>query len=182
MKHQLITLGLLLAALFGCSKQQPRHIVILPDVSGSIDRGALQQAFEAIDEVVRGLRRGDKIAVIPILSDAQAEVSGRIMRFEVPLERRAYDADLSKFQHQLKDALAKMQTDAVIHPGSKTDILGSIELAEQELQAVKGIYKQRLLILSDFIQENNEINFRSDERLATFRRKNDDFQLLNCCL
>ena len=49
---------LLAAVLMGCGKQPvPRHIVILPDVSGSIDRQALHQAFKAIDELVGQLRR-----------------------------------------------------------------------------------------------------------------------------
>jgi hypothetical protein len=43
--------------------------VMLPDVSGSIDRQALKQAFNAIDELISHLRRGDRIAIIPILGD-----------------------------------------------------------------------------------------------------------------
>lgn len=168
MKAVIIFLTLLLAAgMLGCGKQQqPWHIVILPDVSGSIDRESLEQAFKAIDELVGQLRRGDTIAVIPILGDAQAEASGRIIRFEVPKERRAYDADLRDFRHELGVSLAHMQANAAAHPGSKTDILGSIELAEQEFELIGGRPKQLLIILSDFIQEDSDINFRSDHRLA----------------
>jgi len=49
-KNRLLTL-LLVAGLVGCGRQQPRNIVILPDVSGSIDRQALEQAFKAIDRI-----------------------------------------------------------------------------------------------------------------------------------
>lgn len=167
MKAKALLLSLLLAVgLLGCGRQlQPLHIVILPDVSGSVERGALEQAFKAIDEMVGHLKRGDRVAVIPILGDAQAEASGRIVRFEVPKERRAYDADLRDFRRKLNASLAEMRTDALAHPGSKTDILGSVELAEQELQVTPSDSRRRLVILSDFIQEDGHFDFRKDNHL-----------------
>lgn len=161
-----VLMFLLVAGFIGCGKQQPRHIVILPDVSGSIDRKALAQAFKAIDGLVGHLHRGDKIAIIPILGDAQAEASGRIIRFEVPINRQAYDSDLRSFRTRLKASLDEMKTTAVGHPGSKTDILGSIALASQEFQTDSGNLSNQLMILSDFIQEDREIDFRRDKRLA----------------
>jgi hypothetical protein len=162
------SLMLLAISLLGCGKQpEPRHIVILPDVSGSIDRETLKQAFKAIDEMVSHLHRGDRIAIIPILSDAEAEASGRILRFTLPNSRQAYDSDLRDFRARLQKALAEMEAAAIAHPGSKTDILGSIVLAEQEFQANSEQSKSLLLILSDFIQEDREIDFRKDKRLAT---------------
>jgi hypothetical protein len=159
---------LLAAGMLGCGRQQqPRHIVILPDVSGSIDRQALEQAFKAIDELVEHLQRGDRIAIIPILGDAQAEASGRIIRFEVPKERQAYDSDLRDFRRKLRISLAQMQANAVAHPGSKSDILGSIKLAEEEFQRSNDQSKRTLLVLSDFIQEDNGVNFRTDKNLAS---------------
>src|SRR5689334_17323282 len=125
MRFKIITLGLLLAALFGCSKQQERrHIVILPDVSGSINQQSIEQMFKMIDDVAHSLHRGDKLTIIPILADADAETSGRIMRFEVPTNRHAYDSDLQEFHSKFKAILQSMKDGAVAHPGSKTDILG----------------------------------------------------------
>jgi hypothetical protein len=124
------TLALMLAvALLGCGKQQPRHIVILLDVSASIDRQSLRQEFRAIDELAGRLQRGDRIAIIPILDDAQAQEAGRILRFQVPTNRQAYDMDVRNFRSKLAAALAEMQVNATAHPGSKTDILGSVALA-----------------------------------------------------
>src|SRR5205823_1994569 len=126
---------LLAAGLFGCGQQpEARHVVILIDVSESIDRTALEQAFKAIDDLVGRLHRGDRIAVIPILGDAQAEASGRITRFQVPTNRQAYDSDLHKFRLGLGASLKEMQAKAVAHPGRKTDILGSVALAGQEFE------------------------------------------------
>ena len=167
MKTIVIFLALLVpAGMLGCGRQQqPRHIVILPDVSGSIERDSLEQAFKLIDELASQLHRGDRIAIIPILGDAQAEASGRIIRFEVPTNRQAYDSDLINFRATLTKSLEAMQADAAAHPGSKTDILGSIELAAQEFQAAADNSARLLVILSDFIQEDRDFDFRKDSRL-----------------
>lgn len=168
MKTQGRFLILLLAVgLIGCSRQpEPRHIVILPDVSGSIERESVEQAFKAIDELVGQLRRGDRIAIIPILGDAQAEASGRIIRFQVPQERRAYDADLRDFRRKLSADLAEMQNTAISNPGSKTDILGSVALAEEEFQSISSLSTRTLFILSDFIQEDREVDFTRNRMVA----------------
>jgi hypothetical protein len=169
MKRITVLFAMLLAvALVGCGKQpESKHIVILIDVSGSIDRQALDQAFKAIDELVGYLNRGDRIAIIPILGDAAAEASGRIIRFDVPTNRQAYDSDLQAFRQKLKTSLAALKTEAVVHPGTKTDILGSVALAEQEFASVNRESARLLLILSDFIQEDQEINFMKGSHTAT---------------
>jgi hypothetical protein len=168
MKAQNAFFALLLAAGFlGCGKHSaPRHIVMLVDVSGSIDRDALAKVFEAIDDLVGSLKRGDRIAIIPILGDAEAEASGRIIRFEASMNRQAYDGDLRSFWVKLREALKEMEAAAVASPGSRTDILGSVALAEQEFQTQSGDSQRQLLILSDFIQEDRDIDFKADIRLA----------------
>ncbi len=162
---KLLVVWVLAMTLLGCGKHEPRHIVILPDVSGSIDRESLQQAFRAINEFAGHLQRGDMLTIIPILGDAEAEASGRILRFEVPVNRQAYDTDLQKFLVKLKGSLTEMQINAAIHRGSQTDILGAVELAEQEFQADAGSRRHILVVLSDFIQEDSGRNFRNAEQL-----------------
>jgi hypothetical protein len=162
---------LLAAVLVGCAREPDRrHIVILIDVSGSIERTALDQAFKAVDGLVSHLQRGDRIAIIPILGDAQAEIPGRILRFDIPARRQAYDADLRSFRLKLQASLTEVQANAMAHPASKTDILGSVALAAQELRMNAGKFARReLAILSDYIQEDSNLNFRKDERLANGR-------------
>jgi hypothetical protein len=154
----------LAVVLLGCSKSKPRHIVILLDVSGSIDRESRDQAFKAIDELANHLQRGDKITIIPILGDAETEAPGTILRYEVPSNRQAYDTDLRDFQSKLNASLKEMQTGAAAHPGAKTDIVGSIFLAGQELQSDLSS-TGFLIVLSDFLQESPEMDFRRDNRL-----------------
>jgi hypothetical protein len=163
--NKLLITFVLAVALIGCGKREPRHIVIMPDVSGSIDRESLAQTFRAIYELVGHLQRGDRITIIPILGDAEAEASGRILRFEVPMDRQAYDADLQNFRVKLKASLTEMQISAATHPGSQTDILGTIGLAEQEFQADAGGRRHILVVLSDLIEEDGTTNFRTAGQL-----------------
>jgi hypothetical protein len=161
-----LLVSLLATVLLGCGKQPlQRDFVLLPDVSASIEPKAEEEVFKAIDDLVSHLNRGDRITIIPILGDAQAEASGRILRFEVPTNRQAYDSDLRHFAAKLRDSLEELKSSAMKHPGTKTDILGSISLAEQEFQSDSGFRKGLLVVLSDFIQEDNEINFMRDRRL-----------------
>jgi hypothetical protein len=157
----------LAVALLGCGKRQRQDIVIMPDVSASIDRASLDQAFRAIEGVAGHLQRGDRLTIIPILGDAQAEASGRILRFEVPPNRQPYDGDLKNFRDKLGASLTQLQGHAAAHPGAKTDILGSVSLAEQEFQVSASGSNRILVILSDFIHEDSDLNFRSDSRLRT---------------
>ena len=97
----------------------------------------------------------------------EAEASGRIIRFQVPTNRQAYDSDLHKFRLQLGSSLKEMQAEAVAHPGSKTDILQTIVLAQQEFASIPDQSKRYFVILSDFIQEGADINFRADANMNT---------------
>lgn len=163
-RHILITLALA-AALTGCGKQETRHIIVMPDVSGSIERESLEQAFTSIEEFAGHLNRGDRLTIIPILGDAQADSSGQIIRFEIPKNRQAYDSDLKGFKEKLRKSLEALRLNAVTHPGAKTDILGSISLAYEDFQSHGSSSINSMLILSDFIEEDPELDFRRSERV-----------------
>src|SRR5882724_5064860 len=151
-----------LVALLGCGKHpEPRQIVILVDVSGSIERRSLEQASRAIEKLAGRLRRGDGLTIIPILGDAEAEASGRIIRVEVPLQRRAYDADIHAFQAKLSTTLKSAESEALARPELRTDILGSVVLAEQEFGSDQRERRRLLFVLSDFIQEGQDIDFKT---------------------
>ena len=160
---------LLAAFLLGCGKQTigPQQLVILIDVSDSIEPAAEEQALNAIDRLIAGRQRGDRIAVVPIMGDAQAETSGRVIRFEVPTVRQAYDNDRREFRKKLKRSLEEFKDAAIANPGAHTDILGAIVLAQQEFKFHSGSSKRSLVILSDFIQDDSELIFLKDSRLAT---------------
>jgi hypothetical protein len=157
--------------LGGCdpTKQLPREVVIVPDVSASIDPESRRQMFAAIEDVAQHLQRGDTLTIIPITGNAEAELPGRTLHYAVPPaeDRQAYDADLRKLNAKIKDDLARLQADAIAHPGKYSDILGSIRVAMREFSNKPT--DKRLVVLSDFIQEDRQFNFRRDPRLASER-------------
>jgi len=154
--------------LVGCNdaKQLPRELVIVPDTSASIDPEARRQMFAGIENIALHLRRGDTLTIIPITGDAEADLQGRTLHYVVPSaeNRQAYDVDLRKLDSQIKDDLASLQTDAIAHPDKHTDILGSIRVAIKEFS--KKPTGKWLMVLSDFIQDDQQFNFRKDHRLA----------------
>jgi len=165
---KLLSLTLMLVALLGgCKITVPHEDVFVLDVSQSIDADAEQQMFVVVEDAAQHLRRGDTLTIIPITGNAEAELQGRTLHYSVPSaeDRKAYDADLRTLNTQIKDDLGRLEADALVHPGKHTDILGSI------LVAMKGFSRRptdkRLVVLSDFIQDDAQFNFRNDRRLST---------------
>jgi hypothetical protein len=167
---RLLAILTLAATLFplGCHNDQPRprEIIILPDLSASIDKQSQQQMFAAIKDASLHLHRGDSLTVIPIMSDAEADLQGQILRYEVPpIEKReAYDADLRRLSAQVANDLSRLSTEAAASPGAHTDILGSVRVALRTFSTEPT--DKRLIILSDFIQDDTQFNFKNDTRLA----------------
>src|SRR5207244_3023513 len=111
-----------------------RQIISLIDVSASIEPQAQQSAFHAIENIISTLRRGESLVVIPITGDAGNESQGRILRIEVPKRREAYDQDLRSAASDLRHSLEETKAAAMHDPGARTDILGALRLAAQEMQ------------------------------------------------
>lgn len=169
MKRILIFVAILMfaASLISCGKpiHTPEQLVILIDVSASIEAEAEGQAFAAIDTLIAHRQRGDRITVIPITGDAQADTPGRVLRFEVPTVRQAYDNDLRQFRNNVKKSLEGPRAHAVANPDANTDILGAVVLAQQEFTFRAGNARKTLIILSDFIQDDSELHFLGERRL-----------------
>jgi hypothetical protein len=161
--HSLI----LMTFLCGCKATIPREDVFVLDVSQSIDAGAEEQMFVLVEDVAEHLHRGDTLTIIPITGNAEAELQGRTLHYSIPSaeDRKAYDADLRKLDRQIKDDLARLQADSVAHPGKHTDIIGSIWVAMKEFS--NRPTDKHLIVLSDFIQDDEQFNFRKDVRLAS---------------
>ncbi len=153
---------LVLATLVGCTQSAPpsRHLVVLIDVSASIDPHAMTDAFLAIQKAAKALTRGDTITVIPILGDADLDSQGRIIRLTLPMDRQTFDQDLKAFGITLQKQLDELHAAAIAHPGDRTDILGALRLVREELETDKAGTGKTLVILSDFIQDDGRFNFK----------------------
>src|ERR1035437_1643670 len=148
------------------SPAQTIHRVYLLDCSASIAPRALDDAFHQVELQADKMQRGDRISVIPITSDSDTNAQGNILRMTVPLNRQFYDQDLQVFRKNFRQALRAIHDHAKVHLFDKTDILGSVDLAAQEFAPDDGSVHKRLIVLSDFIEEDGILDFRTAPALA----------------
>ena len=145
---------------------QKIHRVYLLDCSASIAPKALDDAFHQVELQADKMQRGDRISVIPITSDSDTNAQGNILRMSVPLNRQPYDQDLQVFRKTFRQALHVLHDHARAHLFDKTDILGSVDLAAQEFAPDDEHIQKRLIVLSDFIEEDETLDFRTAPALA----------------
>lgn len=169
--NRLFSALLVILLLSGCSRQQhhARLIVILIDVSGSIEPDAQKQCIEAISKLVERIDRGDRVSIIPITGDADVQSTGRILRLQKPTDRSAYNADLILFSKHAQQALHELHAWAISHPSNKTDIFGAIRMATEEFATAPEEHERILIIFSDFIEDDGIVNFKTDRRLEGVR-------------
>jgi len=161
-----LTLILLLAST-ACERKavMSRQIIAVIDVSASIEPEAQQSAFQAIENIASTLRRGDSLVVIPITGDARNQSQGRILRLTLSEHREAYDQDLRRAASNLRRSLEETKAAAMRDPGARTDILGALRLAAEEMQLAGQSRKTTILLLSDLIQDDSQFDFKSDPAL-----------------
>src|ERR1035437_953035 len=148
------------------SPAQTIHRVYLLDCSASIAPRALDDAFHQVELQADKMQRGDRISVIPITSDSDTNAQGNILRITVPLNRQPYDQDLKTFRKNFRQDLHALHDHAKAHLFDETDILGSVDLAAQEFAPDGGHIQKRLIVLSDFIEEDDTFDFRTAPALA----------------
>jgi hypothetical protein len=148
------------------SSTQAVHRVYLLDCSASITPQALEDAVHQIELQADQMQRGDRISVIPITSDSDTNAQGNILRMTVPLKRQPYDHDLQAFRKTFRQAVHTLHDYGKAHRYNKTDILGSIDLAAQEFAPDDEHIQKRLIVLSDLIEEDETLDFRTAPALA----------------
>lgn len=172
MKTLVILLSLV--CIVGCGERRPSsHTVVLVDLSASIPVQSLESALRNIETLTEGMRRGDRLSIIPISSRTRYEAPGRIIRIRLSHKREAYDTDISRVRAELRDEIDKLKSDVAMHRSPGTDILGGIVIANGEIQATERV-SSRLVILSDFLQDDTTYSFLTDSRL----RSNDSARKL----
>jgi len=158
----LCALGIL-TSVTGCKHELPAYTVCLLDISKSITPEGREYEFKVVDGLVDGMRRGDRLTIIPITGDAMSDTSGHIVRLYVPSRREPYDHDLATFRQQAHGRIETMREVAFAHPSSRTDVLGALDVAKQEFEESqeypqKG-RKRTLVIFSDFIEDDGVYQF-----------------------
>jgi hypothetical protein len=154
-------------ALLACGQKapQPLQIINLMDASASIEPEAQQLGFQSLEKVVSSLRRGDSLTVIPVTGNAGNETEGHILRITLAERRETYDQDLRRAAMDLRRSLEQTRTAVLQNPGSQTDILGAFRLASEEIRLAGEGRKAVILALSDFIQDDDQFNFKTNPAL-----------------
>jgi len=167
---QIAVVLLIVMVCLSCHRQEhaPHHLIILVDISASIEPDAQKEVLKGIQGLAARLERGDCMTIIPINGDATTESSGRILRLERPALREVFDADQKRFQDQAAQSLETFATEQLRHPGARTDILGALRVAAEEARSEPR--QTTIIVLSDFIEDDGELNFNTDERLASTTR------------
>jgi len=168
-RRRVLPTAVLLLLAISCHKQAPtpRQVIILLDVSGSIEPDAQKEAMAGIQTLAGRLERGDSITLIPITGDAATESSGKILRLERPVQRETFDADLQRFKADVLESTETINVEQLKHPGSMTDIMGALRVASEEIAMDQNQHKATVVVLSDFIEEDGAINFKTDPRLTS---------------
>jgi hypothetical protein len=169
MNRRIAILGALTIALNGCHwHQEPAtDYVCLLDTSKSIERQSTLAEFKAIESLVDRLKRGDAVILIPITGNALADSPGQIIHLAVPTQRQPYDHDLLVFREQAREQIKILRDQALASPSSRTDILGALDAARQELALLPKQNNRRLLVVSDFLEDDGAYDFVSARPLAS---------------
>lgn len=154
-----------LILLAGCSHPVPKVTIDVLDTSLSVTPRAEHAAETAILDQISRLGRGDRLILIPIVGDAQNDVGGRILHLVAPTERQAYDNDLRRFQADAKKQYSNWLASLDQHQ-MRTDILGTLDVARQEFAAIPRDADRRLIVLSDFVEDDSSYRFVSAPQLA----------------
>lgn len=165
MTHNRIAILIPFMFLVACTHTVPTTTVELIDTSMSISPQAEKLALNAVRGQILKMDRGDTLVLIPITGNAENDAGGRILRLHAPTKRESYDADLRRFREAAEKQFAAWAAARGADP-SRTDILGSLDAARQEIAAVPKENAARLIIVSDFIEDDAQYHFPSDRALA----------------
>ena len=168
-KKSLLIVCMVLFSACSRSREVPLHLVCALDLSGSIAADGRTNSFEAVLDVFKTLKRGDSMTIIPITSDAQIEGPGQMLRFKLSQKREPYDGDLWRLAENVEDGLQTLLASASAQPYKYTDILGTLQLAAEEFSYTQHNSRRVFLLLSDFIQDDPQYDFKGDKQLTTER-------------
>ena len=153
----------LLFLLGGCSHRVPQATVEVIDTSLSITPRAEKAALDAVQT---HMHRGDILVLIPITGDAANDAGGRILCLSAPTQRETYDTDLRRFHEQARKQFATWIASLDEHQ-SRTDILGALDAARQEFAAIPNGMNRKLVVVSDFLEDDGTYRFVSARSLTS---------------
>jgi len=158
--------------LTACSHRVPNGTVEVIDTSLSITLRAEKAALNAVQNQIAHMQRGDQLVIIPITGDAANDAGGRVLRLSAPTQRETYDTDLRRFQEQAGKQFAAWVASLDKHQ-SRTDIFGALDAAQQEFATLPNGMNRKLVVVSDFLEDDGNYRFVSAGSLANAVRARD---------
>jgi hypothetical protein len=166
--------GLSLVVRFaaGCDDHKVAAEFFVPDVSASITQQGSDATWRISHSLVQGLHRGDSLFVLPITADAGNDVSGRSFFITAPdlRHREALDQDMEEMRASAVQGIEDLRAQFRTNPGTDTDILGTFHVISEKVHSLPKGTQPFVLVLSDFIQDDRQFNFKTDPRLASPER------------
>jgi hypothetical protein len=159
----------LLLLVTACSRRVSVVTVEVIDTSISITPRAERAVQSAVGNQISRMGRGDRLILIPITGDAQNDAGGRVLRLSAPTERESYDTDLRRFQSEAQKQYAAWAASLDPHQ-TRTDILGTLDVARQEFADIPKGSQRRLIIVSDFLEDESMYRFVSATQLSNDSR------------
>jgi hypothetical protein len=144
----------------------PEATVEVIDTSLSITPRAEKAALDAVQNQIAHMQRGDQLVLIPITGDATNDAGGRVLRLSAPTRRETYDADLRRFEEQARKQFS-VWTASLDQHQSRTDILGALDAARQEIALLPKESDCKLVVESDFLEDDGAYRFVSAGSLAS---------------
>jgi hypothetical protein len=178
LRYIYIVASIFACGVSGCTRRIPVATVVLVDPSGSVTLRARQDELVAVAALIPKMQRGDSLTIIPITDNATADIQGRVLRLHAPMRRSTYDADLRQFRSEAAQQYSSFAANLLMHPGQRTDILGALDVARQEIAPISEAELRRLIILSDFLEDDGTYRFVSNWAM----REPDSARRLAACL
>lgn len=160
---------LTIAAITGChhgKKSATLSVVLVCDVSASIEDVARASCFKTVDSLLPVLHRGDSLAVVPVTGDAEVDASGQTQRFPIPAQRELYDQDLRRLRADAEKKIGELAASVALNPAAHTDLLGTVQVVAQELSSLPAGQTGIVIMLTDGIQDDGQFNFNRAPELG----------------
>ncbi|MHB8502252.1 MAG: hypothetical protein ACYDHE_15085 [Candidatus Acidiferrales bacterium] len=157
------------AVLAGCAHHKETDEILVPDVSSSITPEASATMWEVLNSSVQALRRGDSLFVLPVTADAGNDVSGHSLFEAAPdiHHRESLDQDLDDMRAKATQDVENLRTQFQAKQGAYTDLLGTFQVVSEKVRSLRAGNRVLVLVLSDFIQDDTQFNFKTDPRLES---------------
>jgi len=167
MKRNLLAVVLTTTLLCaGCWEDRPKTTtVVLVDATMSIDPAEYERCRLELSRLTRQLGRGDRLVLVPITGEPEELLGHRIVHIEMPTERVPYDSNLKKARAEAAKTIAEFLADLPNIQAKRTDIIGALRATAGQF---RGEHAQ-LLCFSDMVEDDSDLKFTTDPRLATVK-------------